>query len=107
MVIRFPRKKRPTPDELQATYEHRYRADAWRALVFALLVPAIGFVPLFGGLMGDINPAEIDYTKVAAIYGIVAAGIFLALCGPPPRRGEGARTRAVLDGAADRHGVEQ
>ncbi|WP_323000496.1 hypothetical protein [Denitromonas sp.] len=96
MLIRFPGKRWRTLDEIRAGDERHQRARVWFALAFSLLVPLLGFVPLFVGLVaGDINPAEVEYTKAVAMYGIVAGGLFSIL---RPRKGEG---------AGDRHGASQ
>jgi hypothetical protein len=97
MLIRFPGKRWRTLGEIRAADErYQQRARARFALVFSLLVPLLGFVPLFVGLVaGDINPAEVEYTKAVAMYGIVAGGLFAIL---RPRKGEG---------AVDRHGARQ
>jgi hypothetical protein len=99
MIFGFPRKRPRTPAEFQAIHEHRWRARAKRALLIALLAPALVIVPLVVFLD---SLAGIQYGAVAFIYLALSYAIFLLFGEPRQRRNEGEITRAVLEKSGER-----
>lgn len=101
MVKQFPIDKLKTPDDFQEEYRARYRNEARHALPWVIGIPLV----LIGGIVGYGLNRGLTVNVVWALisYAVLAFGMWIAIGPAKPARGEGSRTRAILD-ASRQHG---
>lgn len=94
-TIRFPTKKRRSPEDFQHGYDRRWWASIARAAVLAIVVAAVVFVVLtiWGPAWQAYSP-EI-WRRVACAFA-AGLGVFVAFAEPRPPRDAGERAYRIL-----------
>ena len=94
-TIRFPKKKRRSPEDFQHGYDRRWWASIARTAVLAIVVAAVVFVVLtiWGPAWQAYSP-EIWRRVVCAFA--AGLGVFVAFAEPRPPRDAGERAYRIL-----------
>lgn len=104
-IIRLPKEKEKTPAEWQAIYYAEFKRELLHNLPWIVLAPAalLGSVVFyFGHVSQELSFAQV--VQLLLVYGVLAAGLWLALGPVPPRHNEGEITRRILEAARKQNG---
>lgn len=96
-TIRFPKKKRRSPEEFQHGYDRRWWSSIARTAVLSVLVAAIVFVVLtiWGPTwFGHDLPETWPFLVCAVVSGLAC---FITFAEPRPPRDAGERARRILN----------
>lgn len=97
-IVAFPKKKRTTPNEFQDAYEKRWRkstllsAACWLGMSLLLLSVLMIWGP---AIYPEV--AGVEFWKLLFVSGAPCIVMFIAFYEPRPSKGEGERTRKILD----------